>query len=151
MISQSSMLFMHQRHRQYFASLYFFFCSGIMLWCCLVLSVDRINGFCVVDKSLRFLNTIYPWHWIKVYIDLGYCNPTHFQTRGPKVQKLMFLLFVHRELLIPPATSCRGVYWFHHVRPSVHPSVHLSILPSVCPSVDKSYSSNIFYCPKTWQ
>jgi hypothetical protein len=80
-----------------------------MLWCCLVLSVDRINGFCVVDKSLRFLNTIYPWHWIKVYIDLGYCNPTHFQTRGPKVQKLMFLLFVHRELLIPPATSCRGV------------------------------------------
>lgn len=36
-----------------------------------------------------------PWHRIKVAMDLGYCNHTHFQTRGPKVQKLMFLLFVH--------------------------------------------------------
>jgi hypothetical protein len=30
-----------------------------------------------------------PLHWIKVGIDLVYCN----QTRGPKVQKCMFLLF----------------------------------------------------------
>jgi hypothetical protein len=28
-------------------------------------------------------------------IDLRYCNPSCFQTRGPKVQKWMFLLFVH--------------------------------------------------------
>jgi hypothetical protein len=34
------------------------------------------------------------WHWIKVGIDLGYCNSTGFQTRGPKVQKWMFLLFI---------------------------------------------------------
>jgi hypothetical protein len=26
---------------------------------------------------------------------LGYCNHTHFQTRGHEVQKCMFLLFVH--------------------------------------------------------
>jgi hypothetical protein len=33
--------------------------------------------------------------------------------------------------LYPPQRSCRGVYWFHHVRPSVRPSDR--------PSVDKSY------------
>jgi hypothetical protein len=32
-----------------------------------------------------------------VGIDLGYCNPTRFQTRGPKVQKWMFLLLVHGD------------------------------------------------------
>jgi len=32
-------------------------------------------------------------------IDLRYCNPTCFQTRGPKVQKWMFLLFVHEEFI----------------------------------------------------
>jgi hypothetical protein len=40
-----------------------------------------------------------PWHRIKVTMDLGYCSHTHFQTRGPKVQKLMFLLFVHGEFI----------------------------------------------------
>jgi hypothetical protein len=25
--------------------------------------------------------------------------------------------------LYPPQRSCRGIYWFHHVRPSVRPSV----------------------------
>ena len=39
-----------------------------------------------------------------------------------------FFLFL---LLYPPQRSCRGVYWFHHARPSVR--------PSICPSVDKSY------------
>ena len=29
-------------------------------------------------------------------------------------------------LLYPPQQSCRGVYWFHHVRPSVRPSVDKS-------------------------
>jgi hypothetical protein len=31
-------------------------------------------------------------------------------------------------IIIPPQRCCRGVYWFHHVRPSVRPSV----CPSVC-------------------
>jgi hypothetical protein len=35
-----------------------------------------------------------------VGIDLGYCNPTRFQTRGPKVQKWMFLLFVHEVFFL---------------------------------------------------
>jgi hypothetical protein len=30
---------------------------------------------------------------------LGYCNSTRFQTKGPKMQKLMFLLFVHKEFI----------------------------------------------------
>jgi hypothetical protein len=29
-------------------------------------------------------------------------------------------------LLYPLQQSCRGVYWFHHVRPSVRPSVDKS-------------------------
>ena len=39
--------------------------------------------------------------------------------------------FISFKLLYPPERSCRGVYWFHHVRPSIWPSVR--------PSVDKSY------------
>ena len=34
---------------------------------------------------------------------------------------------MHFDLIIPPATKLGGVYWNHHVRPSVR--------PSVCPSV----------------
>jgi hypothetical protein len=34
------------------------------------------------------------WCWFGVY-----CIPTHFQTRGPKVKKWMFLLFVHEEFI----------------------------------------------------
>ena len=30
------------------------------------------------------------WQWIKLGIDLRYCIPTCLQTRGPKVQKLIF-------------------------------------------------------------
>jgi hypothetical protein len=36
------------------------------------------------------------WHWIKTGVCFGYCNPTCFQTR---CGKLMFLLFVHGELI----------------------------------------------------
>ena len=31
-------------------------------------------------------------------IDFGYCGPRRFQTRGPKVQKWMFLFFVQEDL-----------------------------------------------------
>jgi hypothetical protein len=58
-------------------------------------SVCRLNGFralaqVVFNESFWILTTMN-----FVGIDLGYCNPTRFQTRGPKVQKWMFLLFVH--------------------------------------------------------
>ena len=39
---------------------------------------------------------------LKVCVDLGYSNPTCFQTRDPKLQKWMFLLFVHREFIFYP-------------------------------------------------
>jgi hypothetical protein len=29
----------------------------------------------------------------------------------------------HHHFIIPPQRSCRGAYWFHHIRPSVRPSV----------------------------
>jgi hypothetical protein len=42
-----------------------------------------------------------PWHRIKVCIDLGYCRPTSFQTRGPNMQKQVFLgFFVHGEFMV---------------------------------------------------
>ena len=55
-------------------------------------------------------NRTYLCHWysiadnqvmvlLKVGVDLGYSNPTRFQIRGPKLQKWMFLLFVHREFI----------------------------------------------------
>ena len=55
--------------------------------------------------------------------------------------------------VIPPQRSCRGVYWFHHVRPavrlsvrpSVRPSVCLSVCLSVCPSVRLSVCLSV--CP----
>jgi len=53
---------------------------------------------CSCQILLNFKNND-PWHWIKAGIDLGYCNPTSFQTRGHKVQKLMFLLFVLGEFI----------------------------------------------------
>ena len=54
----------------------------------------------VVDVSFWILHTMILWHWIKVDIDSGYCYyPTHFQTRGSKVQQIMFLLFVDGELV----------------------------------------------------
>ena len=31
-------------------------------------------------------------------IDFGYCGPRRFQTRGPKVQKWMFLFFVQEDI-----------------------------------------------------
>jgi hypothetical protein len=37
------------------------------------------------------------FHTPEVSIDFGFCNPTRFQTRGPKVQKWMFLLLVHGD------------------------------------------------------
>jgi hypothetical protein len=33
------------------------------------------------------------------FLENSNSNPTHFQTRGPKVQKWLFLLFVHGELI----------------------------------------------------
>ena len=33
-----------------------------------------------------------------------------------------------KDLLYPPQTKFRGVYWFHHVRPSVSLSVCLSVV-----------------------
>ena len=41
---------------------------------------------------------------------------------------LVFESGIKEPFLYPPQQSCRGVSWFHHVRPSVHPSVR----PSVC-------------------
>ena len=41
-----------------------------------------------------------PWLVIKVDIGLGYCYPTYFQTRGPKVQKLIHGGFIHHMILI---------------------------------------------------
>jgi hypothetical protein len=41
---------------------------------------------------------------------------------------LVFESDIKEPFLYPPQQSCRGVSWFHHVRPSVHPSVR----PSVC-------------------
>ena len=55
--------------------------SGIMLWCCC-----RCHHHNLSSNRLIILNFehIHSWQWIKVGIDLGYCNPTCFQTRGPK-------------------------------------------------------------------
>ena len=40
---------------------------------------------------------IHNWHSVKVGINLGYCNPTRFQTRIPKVQKWMFIGYFSSE------------------------------------------------------
>ena len=37
-----------------------------------------------------------------------------------KVELNTIILTLTLRLLYPPQRSCRGVYWFHHVRPSVH-------------------------------
>ena len=50
------------------------------------------------DKYMRFEHNN-PWQWIKVGIGMGYCNSTCFQTRGPTVQKWMFLLYVPVEFI----------------------------------------------------
>ena len=57
-------------------------------------------------------------------------------------------------LLYPPQRSCRGVYWFHHVRPSVCPSVRfavpLSVRPFCRPSVRPSVCRQILCRTITW-
>ena len=60
-------------------------------------SVCRQNGFHVITLDVvdRFWNTM-----ILGTEYFGYCNPTHFQTRGHKLQIWMFLLFVHEELIL---------------------------------------------------
>jgi hypothetical protein len=57
-----------------------------------------------------------PWHRIKVTMDLGYCSHTHFQTRGPKVQKLMFLLFVHNSQDLYQYMWTTGSFQANHSR-----------------------------------
>jgi hypothetical protein len=64
------------------------------------------------ENGAKLCNLGFSWHLISalkkhffmlffslIDIDLGYCNLTCFQTRGPLVQKWMFLLFVHGELI----------------------------------------------------
>jgi hypothetical protein len=46
----------------------------------------------------------------------------HNQIR-PIQQLYEGLSVVNIPLIIPPQRSCRGVYWYHHVHPSVSPSV----------------------------
>ena len=53
----------------------------------------------LVDISFCNIKHNNIWHWIKVYLDLGYFNFTRIQTRGPNVQKLMILLFLHEEFI----------------------------------------------------
>ena len=44
----------------------------------------------------------------------------------PEIQKLAHLIWIIlKHIFIPRQRSCRGVYWFHHVRPSVRLSVCL--------------------------
>jgi hypothetical protein len=45
--------------------------------------------------------------------------------------------------LYPPQRSCRGVYWLHHVLPSVRPSVRPSFRPSFRPSVRPSFRPSV--------
>jgi hypothetical protein len=51
-------------------------------------------------------------------IDLRYCNPSCFQTRGPKVQKWMILLFVHEEFIFHLILNGKILYEkFHNSGP----------------------------------
>ena len=43
-----------------------------------------------------------------------------------------------------PATKLWGVYWNHHVRPSVRPSVCPAVRPSVCPAAFGFQAHNCF-------
>jgi hypothetical protein len=56
-----------------------------------------------------------------LYLDLEYMSnaPSRY------ILKNWQNIFVKQQLfslLYPPQRSCRGVYWFHHVRPSVDKS-----------------------------
>jgi hypothetical protein len=68
---------------------------------CLVCRQNSVCAIMSVLVDISFCNIKHNniWHWIKVYLDLGYFNFTRIQTRGPNVQKLMNLLFVHEEFI----------------------------------------------------
>ena len=61
-------------------------CDPAVVWESSSLPVCRQNGFRVIT-----------WHWKKVDIDLGYCNPMGFKPRGPEGQKWKFLFYLYME------------------------------------------------------
>jgi hypothetical protein len=55
--------------------------SGIMLWRCCRCHYHNLSSNWLIILNFEHNHS---WQWIKVGIDFGYCNPTCFQTRGPK-------------------------------------------------------------------
>ena len=50
---------------------------------------------------------------------------SHFSWTFSTVHLQWVMLGFFLAFLYPPQRSCRGVYWFHHIHPSVLPSVRL--------------------------
>jgi hypothetical protein len=73
------------------------------------------------------LGSIAPWSslgmsWCSCWERLGCCwlSLLHYWEVMAEVEAHVYMLY--STLLYPPQRSCMGVYWFHHVRPSVDKS-----------------------------
>jgi hypothetical protein len=76
-------------------------------------------------ESVALHTTSHIYHII-IYIitwDHSHVTRNGFSSDLPCCDKLSVKGSKGEIWLYPPQRSCRGIYWFHHVRPSVRPSV----------------------------
>jgi len=86
-----------------------FFCAVLSYGSFSLLLVCKRNGFCritfvLVDWTHIFNND--HWHRIMVKIELVYSISTHFQIRGPNVQKILLKLALNINQWIEQCMSC---------------------------------------------
>ena len=89
-----------------------------------------------VHKHAGFFNSKWGHYWTGVYLIYVHCQKMSNVFVQKQAEKRgffavgLYIFYFYRHctfiLLYPLQQSCRGVYWFHHVHPSVRPSVDKS-------------------------
>ena len=77
---------------------------------------DIIINYC---RRSVFGTRAHQTRWSGQLLRLGFNEITQFLSKS---KVLVALSVFSNPFFIPPQRSCRGVYWFHHVRPSVDKS-----------------------------